>query len=383
MKKMRKLVCILLALSLVATGFTGCAKAKNDKFYIGGIGPTSGDNAVYGQGVQNGAQLAVDEINAAGGINGTKLELMFADDESDGEKAVNAYNTLKDKGIKLLMGTVTSGACASVIEKTNEDGMFELTPSASSVDVLKYSNMFQVCFTDPNQGIASAKYIAEKGLATKIAIIYDSSDIYSSGIEASFKGEAANQNLQVVAEEAFTSDSKSDFSVQLQKAKDSGAELVFLPIYYREASLILQQSSDLGYSPKFFGCDGLDGILTVENFNTSLAEGLMLLTPFSADSQDDATQKFVTAYQGKYTDTPNQFGADAYDAIYIIKKAIEKSGATPDMSIKDMGTALASAMREISVDGLTGTGMTWSDKGDVTKTPRIFVVSNGKYALAE
>lgn len=388
MKSMKKIICLILVLSLIAASFTACGKkagtASGDKFYIGGIGPISGDAAVYGQSVQNGAKLAADEINAAGGINGKKIEFMFADDEADPEKVVNAYNTLKDKGMQILMGTVTSGACASLIDKTNADGMFQLTPSASSTDVLKLGNVFQVCFTDPNQGVASAKYIAEKALATKIAIIYDSSDIYSSGIEAAFKQEAANQNLQVVAEEAFTADSKSDFSVQVQKAKDSGAELVFLPIYYKEASLILQQASDLGYAPQFFGCDGLDGILSVENFNTSLAEGLKLLTPFAADSQDDVTQKFVTSYKKAYKDeVPNQFAADGYDAIYIIKAAIEKSGVTPDQSAKAMGEALKAAMKEITVDGLTGTGMTWSDKGDVTKTPRIFAIQNGTYVLAE
>jgi branched-chain amino acid transport system substrate-binding protein len=375
----------MMALSLVAAGFSGCGTkaGSTDKFYIGGIGPITGDAAVYGQNVQNGAQLAVDEINAAGGINGTKIEFMFADDEADGEKAINAYNTLKDKGMKILMGTVTSGACTSVIDKTNEDGMFQLTPSASSTDVLKLGNVFQVCFTDPNMGIASAQYIGQKALATKVAIIYDSSDVYSSGIEAAFEQEVANQSFEIVAKEAFTADSKSDFSVQLQKAKDNGAELVFLPIYYKEASLILQQASDLDYKPVFLGCDGLDGILTVNNFDTTLAEGTILLTPFTADSPEDATQKFVTSYKDKYGDAPNQFAADAYDAIYIIKAAIEKSGATADMSISKLGDTLKAAMKDISVDGLTGNAMTWADTGEVNKAPRIFSIQSGKYVLAE
>lgn len=383
MKRVKKVLCVVLAISLVAASFSGCAKAKSDKFYIGGIGPISGDAAVYGQSVQNGAQLAVDEINAAGGINGKKIEFMFADDEADGEKAVNAYNTLMDKGMKILMGTVTSGACASVIEKTKDSGMFQMTPSASSTDVLKYSNVYQVCFTDPNQGVASAKYMADKKLATKVAIIYDSSDIYSSGIEAAFETEAAKDGLTVVAKEAFTADSKSDFSVQIQKAKDSGAELVFLPIYYKEASLILKQASDIAYKPIFFGCDGLDGILSVENFDTALAEGVMLLTPFAASSQDEVTQKFVKSYEDAYKDTPNQFAADGYDAIYTIKADIEQAKVTPDMSVADMGKALKASITQIKVDGLTGTGMTWAETGEVNKTPRIFTIQNGSYVLAE
>lgn len=386
-KGLKKIVGLGLALTLVAASFTGCGTKAggkgSDTFNIGGIGPVTGGAAVYGQSVKNAAELAVKEINAAGGVNGKQLTFNFEDDEADGEKAVNAYNTLKDDGMKILMGTVTSGACASVIEKTNADGMFQLTPSASSTDVLKLGNVFQVCFTDPNQGIASAKYIGEKALATKVAIIYDSSDIYSSGIEAKFKEEAANQNFQVVAEEAFTADSKTDFSVQLQKAKDAGAELVFLPIYYTEASLILTQASSLDYKPIFFGCDGIDGILGVENFDTALAEGLMLLTPFAADATDEKTANFVKAYKDAYGNNPNQFAADAYDAIYIIKAAIEKSGATPDMSISDLGAALKAAMPQITVDGLTGAGMTWAATGEVNKAPRAVKIQNGAYVSAE
>ncbi len=383
MKKMKKVISLLLVASVAVASLTACGSAKNDKFYIGGIGPVTGGAAVYGQSVKNAAELAVDEINKAGGVNGTQLSFDFQDDEADGEKAVNAYNTLKDGGMKILMGTVTSGACASVIEKTNADGMFQLTPSASSKDVLALGNVFQVCFTDPNQGIASAQYIGGKGIATKVAVIYDSSDIYSSGIYEKFAEEAKNQNFEIVAAEAFTADSKADFSVQIQKAKDAGAELVFLPIYYTEATLILTQAAALDYKPIFFGCDGLDGILTVENFDTKLAEGVMLLTPFAADATDDATVNFVKAYKDKYGDTPNQFAADAYDAIYIIKAAIEKSGAKPDMSIADLGAALKGAMTQISVDGLTGAGMTWAATGEVNKAPRAIVIQNGAYVTAE
>ena len=188
--------------------------------------------------------------------------------------------------MQMLMGTVTTTPCVAVVEKTAEDGMYELTPSASSTDVIDNDNVFQVCFTDPNQGTASAQYIGENKLAAKVAVIYDSSDVYSSGIEANFVKEAQNQGLEVVAEEAFTADSKTDFSTQLQKAQSAGAELVFLPIYYTEASIILTQADSMGYAPTFFGCDGLDGLLGVENFNTELAEGVMLLTPFAADADD-------------------------------------------------------------------------------------------------
>ena len=247
------------------------SEASSDKvFKIGGIGPVTGAAAVYGLAVKNGAQIAVDEINADGGINGYQIEFNFQDDEHDAEKSVNAYNTLKDWGMQVLMGTVTSAPCVAVADKTNADNMFQITPSGSSVECAQNPNVFRVCFSDPDQGAASATYIAENKLAEKIAVIYDSSDVYSSGIYEKF------------AAEAFTADSNKDFSTQLQKAKDAGADLVFLPIYYTEASLILKQADTMGYAPKFFGCDGMDGILQVENFDTKLAEGLMLLTPLRA-----------------------------------------------------------------------------------------------------
>ncbi len=385
MKKMKQVLSMLAVLCMAVASLSACGTKTSggDTFYIGGSGPLTGDYAVYGLGVKNGAELAVNEINEAGGINGKKIEFKYEDDEGDGEKAVNAYNTLRDAGMNIVMGTVTSGACANIIDKTNADGIFHLTPSASSTDVLALGNVFQVCFTDPNQGIASAQYIKQNNVASKVAVIYDSSDIYSSGIYEKFAEEAVNQGLEIVAVEAFTSDSKTDFFVQIQKAKDAGAELVFLPIYYKEASLILTQSAALDYKPIYFGCDGLDGILTVDNFDTALAEGVMLLTPFAADATDELTVKFVTNYRAKYGDTPNQFAADAYDAIYIIKAAIEKSEAKPGMSISELGSALKEAMVQISVDGLTGLDMTWSETGEVNKAPKAVVIQNGTYVSAD
>jgi branched-chain amino acid transport system substrate-binding protein len=354
------------------------------KFYIGGIGPITGGAAVYGQHVMNAAQIAVNEINAAGGINGALIEFRFEDDVHDPEKAVNAYNTLKDWGMQILMGTVTSNPGNAVKEETKADNMFMLTPSGSAPDVISYDNAFAVCFSDPNQGIASAVYISEKGLAKKVAVIYNSSDVYSTGIYEKFAEEAKKQNLEIVSAEAFTDDSNKDFNVQLQKAKDSGAELVFLPIYYEEATLILTQAAAMDYKPVFFGCDGLDGILGVENFDTSLAEGVMLLTPFAADAADEKTQKFVADYKAAHNDTiPNQFAADAYDAIYIIKAAIEESGVTPDMSVSEICEGLKSAMTKIKVDGLTGAGMTWSATGEVNKAPMAVVIKGGQYVSAE
>ena len=387
---MKKFISVMLVAAMAVTALTGCgsnssssSKKDADKYYIGGIGPTTGATAIYGTAVKNGAQIAVDEINAAGGINGKQIEYRFEDDQNDAEKAVNAYNTLKDWGMQMLVGTTTTAPCIAVDGKTASDNVFQITPSASSPSVLSSGNgnVFQVCFTDPNQGVASAQYIAENKLATKIGIIYDSSDVYSSGIEEKFEAEAKTQGLNIVSKAAFTADSKTDFGTQLQKAKDAGADLLFLPIYYQEASIILKQADTMGYKPKFFGVDGMDGILTVENFDTKLAEDVMLLTPFAADAKDKTVQNFVKTYKEKYKDTPNQFAADSYDAVYALKAAIEESKATTDMSASDMCDALKGAMTKIKMQGLTGgkDGLTWNESGEVTKSPKAVIIKNGAY----
>ncbi|MCR4989870.1 MAG: ABC transporter substrate-binding protein [Lachnospiraceae bacterium] len=362
---------------------TDGAAASGETFKIGGIGPITGGAAVYGIAVMNAAQIAVDEINAAGGINGYQVEYNFQDDELDNEKSVNAYNNLKDWGMQILMGSVTSGCCVAVAAESAKDNMFQITPSGSSVDCITNPNVFQVCFTDPNQGIAAADYIKDNNVASKVAVIYDSSDVYSSGIYAKFAEEASAKGLEIVSAEAFTADNKTDFSVQLQKAQENGADLVFLPIYYTEASLILSQADKMGFDTKFFGCDGLDGILGVENFDASLAEGVMLLTPFAADATDDATVAFVTEYNKRFGENPNQFAADAYDAIYTIKAVLEAGNVTPSMSVSDICESAKSGMTSVSIDGLTGLAMTWSADGAVNKAPKAMEIKGGEYKLIQ
>lgn len=398
MKKFRKAMGLVLASAMLVASLAACGgeDKKDDQnvdsgstngeavLKIGGIGPLTGGNAVYGQAAMNGAQIAIDEINAAGGINGMMIEFNAQDDEADPDKGVNAYNNLKDWGMQILMGCVTSGSCTAVSDYAHEDNLFLLTPSASSLTSITYDNAFRVCFSDPNQGVGAADYISQHQLASKVAIIYDNSDVYSSGITEKFTAEAQSIGLEIVASEAFNADNKTDFSVQLQAAKDSGAELVFLPIYYNEASLILSQADAMEFKPMFFGCDGLDGILGgVENFDLALAEGVMLLTPFAADATDDLTVSFVTKYQEKYGEIPNQFAADSYDAIYIIKAAMEKAGVTADMSVSEICDAMKAAMTQISVDGLTGSAITWSADGEPTKAPRAVVIENGAYKAME
>ena len=385
---MKKFLSMSLIVAMTVATLTGCGggsteeKGGADTLKIGSMGPITGGAAYYGTEVKQGAQIAIDEINEAGGINGIKVEFNFQDDEADAEKAVNAYNTLKDWGVQMIVGATTSDATISLAAETANDNVFQITPSGSSVDCVTNPNAFQVCFSDPNQGIASAQYIAENKLALKVAVIYDSSSSYSSGIYENFAKEAKAEGIDIVATGSFTADNNTDFSVQLQDAKNNGAELVFLPVYYQQACIILKQAADMQYAPTFFGCDGLDGILGVDGFDTALAEGVMLLTPFAADDMAQATQDFVAKYEEAYKATPSQFAADAYDAVYVVKAAAEKAGITADMSASDICDALVEQMKTIEVEGITsveGVPMKWDENGMVDKAPKAVIITDGAY----
>ena len=383
----KKLFAFMMAMTMTVS-LAACGGGKTETpaasgeaggtFKLGTIGPLTGDAAIYGQAVANGAKIAVDEINAAGGA--IQFEFQSQDDVADGETSVNAYNKLMDWGMQVMVGPTTTGASIAVADKVYADRTIMLTPSASSPDVTAgKDNVFQVCFTDPNQGTGSADYIADNMTGAKVAVIYRNDDAYSQGIRDTFVAEAAAKNLEVVYEGTFTADTATDFSVQLTAAQSAGADTVFLPIYYQPASVILTQAAAMNYAPTFFGVDGMDGILTMEGFDTALAEGVMLLTPFSADAEDERTQNFVKVYQSAYGDVPNQFAADAYDGVYIMKAALEAAGCTADMSSTDICEAVVAVMTTISVDGLTGQGMTWSADGAVSKAPMAVVIKDGVY----
>ena len=391
----KKFMCMLMAaamtLSMAACGSksddtntddnAGGASDGVQTFTVGTSGPLTGDNAIYGMAVKQGVELAVNEINASDST--IKFEFLSQDDEADGEKAVNAYNNMMDNGMQVLVGPTTTGASIAVADACYTDRTFMLTPSASSTDVTAgKDNVFQVCFTDPNQGVGAADYMAENFADAKIAVIYRNDDAYSQGIRDAFVKEAGDKGLSIVYQGTFTLDTSSNFSVQLAAAQTAGADLVFLPIYYQPASVIFAQAKAMGYAPTFFGVDGMDGILTMEGFDPSLAEGLMLLTPFSATVPE--TQSFVEAYTAANDGvTPNQFAADAYDGVYIVKEALEKAGCTADMSSADICEALVAQMTQISYSGLTGKDMTWNAEGQVSKAPTAYVIKGGEYVLPE
>ena len=383
MRNLKKVLSITAAAAMAVSTVTPVSvfAESEETFKIGVIGPMTGDYAQYGNGVYNAAKIAADEINANGGFNGYQVEILDAgDDQGDPEKAVNAYNDLLDKGMQMLCGTVTSGACIAVGAEA-ADSTFLFTPSATAVDsITAGDNEFRMCFTDPAQGTKSAEFIGEHKLATKVAILYDSSADYNSGVNDAFVAAAEDNGLEVVADEAYTADSNTDFSVQLKKIKDSGADLLFLPNYYSDNALILQQAHDAGMDDmKKFGVDGMDGILGVENFDTSLAEGGMLLTPFSATSDDEKSKAFVDAYEAANKDeVPNQFAADAYDVIYAMQLAANDAGITPDMSNEDISAAMSASMLNIELDGLTGKAK-WTEDGECDKEPKAFEIKDGAY----
>ena len=349
-------------------------------FKIGATGPLTGGASIYGLAAYRGAQIAVNEINSEGGD--IQFELNYQDDQNVPETAVNAYNNLKDWGMQISLGSVTTQPGIATSQYNFEDRIFALTPSASSPDVISgKDNVYQMCFSDPNQGLASAQYISEQNLGENVYIIWKNDDVYSTGIKDQFVAEAEELGLNIVGNSTFTEDTKSDFTVQLTDAQQKGADLVFLPMYYEPASLILTQADAMGYEPKFFGVDGMDGILTMKGFDASLAEGVMLLTPFNADATDDATVAFVTKYQDLYGEAPNQFAADGYDCIYALKLALETAGCTPDMTAEAINDALIAAFPTITLTGLTGDGegITWDSTGAVSKAPKGMVIENGAY----
>jgi branched-chain amino acid transport system substrate-binding protein len=358
---------------------SGSGDAEN-VLHLGGAGPLTGPAALYGTAVKNGAQLAVDEINAAN-PDGLQLTWDMQDDEHDAEKSVNAFNKLLDDGMQVLIGSVTTAPCTAVAAEAYDKRVFALTPSASGPAVTEGNdNVFQLCFSDPNQGIASADYIATNYPDATVGVIYNNADNYSSGIYDKFKSEYEGKGKKIAAAEAFADDANADFTAQLNSLKSAGVDLVFLPIYYTPASNIMTQANKMGYELTYFGVDGMDGILDLEGFDTSLAEGVLLLTPFTPYSDDESVQNFVKAYEDAYGETPIQFAADAYDCVYTIYDAFSKTGLDSSASHEEICEALIGVFTgDFTASGLTADEMKWDASGEVDKTPKVCVIEDGKY----
>lgn len=393
---MKKVLSLALAAVMAASMLAGCggnqsassnANSENSSPKAGGVikignsGPLTNDYAMYGKAVEYGLKLGFEEINAKGGL---QYEVRVEDDEGDSEMAVNAYNTLMDWGMQIMAGATTSGCAFTTGTLCAEDRVFMLTPSGSDPSIITTGdNVFQICFTDPNQGVASADYISQRYPDSKIGLIYESSNPYSVGVRDTFVAQAKEKGLNVVCEESYTSDNKADLSTQVTKCQAMGCDLVFMPIYSVEGAQVLTYADKIGYEPLFVGCDGLDGILAVEGFDPKLAEGVLLMTPFDATAEDERVQAFVKNYTEKFGIAPNQFAADAYDVAFAIDQACQAAGITPDMEYTEICDKMVEQMLSMTFSGITGENMTWSADGAVSKLPKAVKVQDGVYVTAD
>jgi len=377
---MKKILAIVLAALMIAgccVAFSSC-KGNDGTIKIGLSGPLTDSAAVYGKGVANAAQMAIDEINEKGGLNGIKFELKVMDDVNDKTKVQNNYAALVDWGMQISLGCVTTQPALEFKTLSATDDIFFMTPSASADAVRSEANGYQMCFADKKQGVAAANYVNGLGLS-KIGVFYQSDIDYSKGIYQEFRNNLSGSIT--VVEASFTNQTKTDFTQQVSLLKD--CEFIFMPIYYQEASLFMTMAKDEAGIKTYYGCDGLDGLDTVLDLST-IPQAITMLTHFKADANDYA-KTFVANYTAKYgTDTLNQFGASAYDCVYAIfgalKKAVE-AGKTVDASTS------ASEMCDIlknqfnggyeytgAVTGGTEGKVKWTADGFVNKEAQVHVL---------
>lgn len=377
---MKKFLCMMMAvlmvLAMAACGGEPANNGGNDTpdattVKIGGIGPLTGAYANYGLSEKNGAELAVKEINEAGGIAGKQIELSYQDSQGESESAVNAYGKLMDWGMEVSLGCVLSGENASVVAAARDDDVLLITPSGSADKCIDGNDKaFRVCFYDSYQGAAAAQYIKDNNMVDTVGILYQSDNDYSVGLYNAFVAKCGELGITIAETQTFTSTTSTDFSTQVNALVASGAKLVFIPIYAEEASTFLTQArGKFAGDVYFFGADGLDGILGKVEQDPTIANNVLMLTPFSADNPAENVQSFVKKYQEAYGATPDQFAADAYDAIYVIKAAVEKAGSTS-------GAALASALTSLTVEGVTGI-MTWTADGNTNKPASAILYYDG------
>ena len=377
---MKKFLCMMMAvlmvLAMAACGGEPANNGGNDTpdattVKIGGIGPLTGAYANYGLSEKNGAELAVKEINEAGGIAGKQIELSYQDSQGESESAVNAYGKLMDWGMEVSLGCVLSGENASVVAAARDDDILLITPSGSADKCFDGNDKaFCVCFYNSYQGAAAAQYIKDNNMVDTVGILYQSDNDYSVGLYNAFVAKCGELGITIAETQTFTSSTNTDFSTQVSALVSSGVKLVFIPLYAEEASTFLTQAhGKFADDVYFFGADGLDGILGKVEQDTSLANNVLMLTPFAADNPAENVQSFVKKYQEAYGATPDQFAADAYDAIYAIKAAVEKAGSTS-------GAALASALTSLTVEGVTGT-MTWGSDGNTNKPASAILYYDG------
>lgn len=380
MKKFVRLMCLLLVTAFCVAGFAACSTPKTE-YVIGGTGPLEGANSDYGQAVLKGAQIAIDEINAAGGLNGVKFRLEMYHDACSAEKAATAYLDLLEKGMQASIGSVTSGSAKSFADSAKDDNVLCLTPSASDEKVIGAGDhSFRVCFGDPQQGTIAADEMVNVRQYQKIGVIYDTSDTYSSGIYDAFVAQMTAYNKVNGTDyvvRTFDANNKSDFNTQVNDLKSAGCDAIFLPIYYAEAGLIALAAANSNYNVDILGCDGLDGVAA--HLDGVTAE-VRYITPFDANSTDEKIAAFVAEYKARHNnEIPNQFAADGYDAVMIIYEAMKAAGINDvNISASDLCDALKPVLTggTFKYTGLTGKDMTWTTGGSCEKQANIVTVTH-------
>ncbi len=379
--KMAKVLSLIMAFALCLGLFTGCGAnnytAKNTEYVIGLSGPLTGGAAVYGVAVQNSAQMAVDEINAAGGLNGVNFKLIATDDTNDATKVSTNYSSMLEQGMQVSLGCVTSAPGLEFTNLSAEDNVFFLTPSASADDIPKNDNGFQMCFADGNQGTGAAGYVNDNYKGQTIGVFYKSDDPYSNGIFKQFK-ENLDPSITVV-ETVFTAANESDFSSQISSLKD--CSFIFMPIYYQPATIFMTQAKDqLAADTIYYGCDGFDGLEAEFDVN-SVPQEITMLSHFNSKATDGAAAEFVKKYTEKYgADTLNQFGASAYDCVYAIYEAMKAAiDSGKEISVTISASDLCDILKEqftgdFTFSGVTGEEIAWEDNGYVGKSAVKYVI---------
>ena len=336
---------ILLALT-AAFVLAGCSKKSDaDTIKIGGVAPLSGGVAVYGVECKNGIDLAIAEINAAGGVNGKTLEFICEDDEGDAAKSVNAYTKLvTNDGVNLVIGSLTSGCTIAITQQAQANGVVQIAPAATALAVTDAGNyIFRACYTDPFQGRVGGKFAAVNLGAKKAAVLFDIGNDYSVGLKDNFVAEFTARGGEVVAEESYITNDK-DFNAQLTKIKSTNPDVVYLPDYYGTVSLIAKQLRAQGIDAPIVGADGWDGLVGQAGDEVL---GGYYSNHYAEDSTDEKVQSFVKAFNGKYGKAPNAFAALGYDCVYMLKAAIENAGSSDAAAVRD-------ALENINMDLVTG-----------------------------
>lgn len=361
------MACILLAAAVLS--FASCGRNDKNEIYIGASGPLAGKAASYGTSVQKGAELAIEQINAAGGLNGLTFRFTMLDDQATSTQASNNYDLLIDDGVKISLGAVTTDACEAFGAKAAQDNLFYITPSASAESVIAgRPNGYRICFSDPQQGEIAATYIVENGY-TNAGVIYNKDDSYSNGIYEAFAAKMNSLGKDFTAR-SFDDSNATEFSSQIDALKN--CDIIFLPMYYEVASLIASKATEKGCNAVLFGSDGLDGLAKV--LASNVKNTIRYITPFDAESNDENVKSFVDAYKAKYDGAiPDQFAADGYDAVMAIFEALKKADVKDaNLSVSEFCELISATLSsgDFSLNGVTGK-MTWNSDGVPTKTPQI------------